>query len=143
MSKASSSILGGNRQRLCGRIAPSPFYGQNHVDAALVSAGGSTIYALGAPPERIGWNVSIQDPTDASKVAREVTLVNRALSVAGSSEKSFEANGARYSHIMDPSTGRPVQGVLSVAVVTNTGTNGDAPRRRAVCAGAKRRALSI
>ena len=98
----------------------------NHVDAALVSAGGSTIYALGAPPERIGWNVSIQDPTDASKVAREVTLVNRALSVAGSSEKSFEANGTRYSHIMDPSTGRPVQGVLSVAVVTNTGTNGDA-----------------
>jgi thiamine biosynthesis lipoprotein len=96
------------------------------VDAALVSAGGSTIYALGAPPGRIGWNVSIQDPTDAGKVAREVTLINRALSVAGSSEKSFEANGTRYSHIMDPRTGKPVQGMLSVAVLTDDGTDGDA-----------------
>ena len=96
------------------------------VDAALVSAGGSTIYALGAPPGQNGWKVSIQDPTDASKVARELTLKDRALSVAGSSEKSFEAGGVRYSHIMDPRTGRPVQGVLSVAVMTETGTEGDA-----------------
>ena len=32
----------------------------------------------------------------------------------------------RYSHIMDPRTGRPVQGVLSVAVLTSSGTAGDA-----------------
>jgi len=96
------------------------------VDAALVSAGGSTIYGLGAPRGRDGWHVEIQDPTDARKVAREVTLKNRSLSVAGSSEKSFEADGIRYSHIMDPRTGRPVQGMLSVAVLTDTGTDGDA-----------------
>ena len=53
-------------------------------------------------------------------------LKDRALSVAGSSEKSFEADGVRYSHIMDPRTGRPVQGVLSVAVLATTGTAGDA-----------------
>jgi FAD:protein FMN transferase len=97
-----------------------------HVDAALVSAGGSTIYGLGAPPGRHGWSVDIQDPTDARMVARAVMLRNRSLSVAGSSEKSFEADGIRYSHIMDPRTGRPVQGVLSVAVLTDTGTRGDA-----------------
>jgi thiamine biosynthesis lipoprotein ApbE len=97
-----------------------------HVDAALVSAGGSTIYGLGAPPGTDGWRVEIQDPRDARKVAREVTLRNRSLSVAGSSEKSFEANGIRYSHIMDPRTGRPVQGLLSVATLTDTGTDGDA-----------------
>src|SRR4051812_35879824 len=97
-----------------------------HVEAALISAGGSTIYGLGAPPGRDGWCVAIQDPTDARKVAREVTLRNRSLSIAGSSEKSFEANGIRYSHIMDPRTGQPVQGMLSVAVLTETGTEGDA-----------------
>jgi FAD:protein FMN transferase len=32
----------------------------------------------------------------------------------------------RYSHIMDPRTGRPVQGVLTVAVLTGSGTAGDA-----------------
>ena len=46
--------------------------------------------------------------------------------MAGSSEKSFISGGVRYSHIMDPRTGNPVQGVLSVAVLTATGTVGDA-----------------
>lgn len=96
------------------------------IDAALVSAGGSTIYGLGAPPEQDGWSVDIQDPVDARKVARRVTLKDRSLSVAGSSEKSFVAGGVRYSHIMDPRTGRPVQGLLSVAVLTDNGTDGDA-----------------
>ncbi|MBW8869048.1 MAG: FAD:protein FMN transferase [Acidobacteria bacterium] len=46
--------------------------------------------------------------------------------MAGTSEKFFEAGGVRYSHIMDPRTGTPVQGVLSVAVLTSSGTAGDA-----------------
>ena len=48
------------------------------------------------------------------------------MSVAGSSEKSFVAGGTRYSHIMDPRSGQPVQGILSVVVLTATGTDGDA-----------------
>src|SRR5947208_2843907 len=84
------------------------------------------IYGLGAPPGRDGWDVTIQDPIDARKTALSVNLRDRALSVAGSSEKFFEAAGVRYSHIMDPRTGRPVQGVLSVAVLANSGTAGDA-----------------
>lgn len=98
----------------------------HHVTAALVSSGGSTVYGLGAPPDRKAWSVDIQDPVDASKIAYTVPLHNRSLSVAGSSEKSFEAGGVRYSHIMDPRTGKPVQGMLSVAVLTDTGTEGDA-----------------
>jgi thiamine biosynthesis lipoprotein len=99
---------------------------ERHVAAALVSAGGSTVYGLGAPPGREAWDVSLQDPVDPRKEARVVQLKDRALSVAGSSEKSFESGGVRYSHIMDPRTGRPVQGILSVAVLANTGTAGDA-----------------
>jgi thiamine biosynthesis lipoprotein len=99
---------------------------ERHVAAALVSAGGSTIYGLGAPPGREAWDVTVQDPIDSRKPARVVQLKDRAVSVAGSSEKSFESNGVRYSHIMDPRTGRPVQGILSVAVLTDTGTAGDA-----------------
>src|SRR5258708_26527715 len=99
---------------------------ERRIAAALVSSGGSTIYGLGAPPGRNGWDVSIQDPVDSRKVALTVTLKDRALSVAGSSEKSFESGGVRYSHIMDPRTGRPVQGVLSVAVLASSGTAGDA-----------------
>jgi thiamine biosynthesis lipoprotein len=96
------------------------------IAAALVSAGGSTLYALGAPPGRKGWEVSVQDPIDPRRVALGVVLKDQALSVAGSSEKFFEVEGVRYSHIMDPRTGRPVQGVLSVVVLAGSGTVGDA-----------------
>jgi FAD:protein FMN transferase len=96
------------------------------VGAALISAGGSTIYGIGAPPDADAWEVAIQDPVDARRTARRVRLENRALSVAGRSEKEFEVGGVRYSHIMDPRTGRPVQGILSVAVLAPSGTMGDA-----------------
>jgi FAD:protein FMN transferase len=99
---------------------------QRQITAALVSAGGSTVYGLGTPPGRAGWTVSIQDPVDSRKTAHEVLLNNRSVSVAGSSEKSFAVGGIRYSHIMDPRSGQPVQGILSVAVLTATGTDGDA-----------------
>jgi FAD:protein FMN transferase len=99
---------------------------QRQIAAALVSAGGSTIYGLGAPPGRSGWDVMIQDPVDSRKAALTVTLKDRAVSIAGRSEKWFESGGVRYSHIMDPRTGRPVQRVISVAVLANSGTAGDA-----------------
>ena len=99
---------------------------ERHVAAALVSSGGSTVYGLGAPPGRAGWDVTIQDPIDSGKAGLTVTLKDRALSIAGRSEKWFESGGVRYSHIMDPRTGWPVQGVLAVAVRTRTGTTGDA-----------------
>ena len=99
---------------------------QRHVAAALISAGGSTIYGLGAPPGDDAWDVKLQDPIDSRKTSFAIKLKDRALSVAGSSEKAFEAGGVRYSHIMDPRTGRPAQGVLSVAVLASSGTAGDA-----------------
>src|SRR5204862_5122238 len=69
---------------------------------------------------------AIQDPIHAGKIATTLQLKDRALSVAGTSEKFFDAGDVRYSHIMDPRTGSPVQGVLSVAVLTSSGTAGDA-----------------
>lgn len=96
------------------------------ITAALVSAGGSTLYAIGTRPGGSPWQVAVQDPVDGRRVAFTVALVDRALSMAGASEKWFEAGGTRYSHIMDPRTGRPVQGLLSVAVLAATGTEGDA-----------------
>lgn len=99
---------------------------QHHAAAALVSAGGSTIFGMGAPPGQTAWEVGIEDPIDSRRIALTVSLKDRALSVSGSSEKFFEIGGVRYSHIMDPRTGRPVEGLLSVAVLTGTGTAGDA-----------------
>ncbi len=99
---------------------------QNGISRALVSACGSTIYGLGAPPGETAWEIKLRDPIHSQKTAMTVRLNNRSLSVSGSYEKFFDLGGKRYSHIFDPRTGWPVQGVLSVAVLTDTGTAGDA-----------------
>jgi FAD:protein FMN transferase len=96
------------------------------ITAALVSAGGSTVYAMGAPPGRKGWEIALEDPIRPGQIARRLVLRDRALSVAGRRAKSFEAGGVVYSHIMDPRTGRPARDIVSVAVVTDTGAAGDA-----------------
>lgn len=102
------------------------FLQKRGITSALVSAGGSTVYGLGHPPDRRAWDVKIQDPLNPARVAFTVALTDRAISMAGRSAKTFEANGIVYSHIMDPRTGRPVQGIVSVAVTSLTGTDGDA-----------------
>ncbi|HSD65457.1 MAG TPA: FAD:protein FMN transferase [Vicinamibacteria bacterium] len=96
------------------------------VASALVNLGGSSVYGLGAPPGRDAWEIEIRDPTDSAKAAVTVRLRDRALSVSGGYERFFERDGVTYSHIMDPRSGRPVQGVLSVAVLSDSATDGDA-----------------
>jgi len=90
---------------------------QYGIRTALVSASGSSIYGLGAPPGEKGWKVQIRDPKDQSKSVAEVYLKDESMSTSGNYEKFFRAEGKIYSHIMDPRTGWPAQGVLSVSVV--------------------------
>src|SRR6185312_16972421 len=86
------------------------------IPAALVSAGGSSIYALGAPPGKKGWCIDLEKPPNSSGPAQSVTLRDESLSTSGNYEKFFYAAGKRWSHIMDPRTGYPSRGVISVSV---------------------------
>ena len=91
---------------------------ENGISQALVSAGGSSIYGLGCPgTETGGWPVKIRDPRNSTRTVEELRLQNASLSTSGSYEKSFEAEGRVLSHIMDPRTGYPAQGMLAVSVV--------------------------
>lgn len=88
------------------------------ITVAKVSAGGSSIFGLGAPPdEPRGWPVSIRTPGSMTAIAADVFLRNMSLSTSGSYEKFFWADGRTYSHIMDPRTGYPSLGTSLVSVV--------------------------
>jgi len=88
------------------------------IKIALVSASGSSIFAMGKPPGEDGWHIEIKDPRDQSKSVEEVVLKDESMSTSGSYEKFFVADGRIYSHIMDPRTGYPAKGMLSVSVIT-------------------------
>lgn len=92
----------------------------NGVTSGLISAGSSSIYALGTPPGAQGWKVSIRHPRDSRRVAAEVYLKSESMSTSGNYEKFFQANGRMYSHIMDPRTGFPAPGMLSASVIAPT-----------------------
>lgn len=88
------------------------------VRTALVSASGSSIYGMGAPPtDPAGWRITIRAPADPHKSAAEVFLKDMSLSTSGSYEKFFWAEGRTYAHIIDPRTGYPAQGAASVSVI--------------------------
>jgi len=90
---------------------------QEQIESALISAGGSTLYALGAPPGKPGWKVNIKDPRHPSRAAEIVNLKNESISTSGNYEKSLWAEGKIWSHIIDPQTGFPAAGTLSVSVI--------------------------
>jgi thiamine biosynthesis lipoprotein len=96
------------------------------VRSALVNAGGSSVYGLGAPPSADAWSIDVEDPGRAGRTVSTVRLRDRALSVSGRSVQSFEEKGVVYAHVMDPRTGRPVPGVAGVVVLSDDATTGDA-----------------
>jgi thiamine biosynthesis lipoprotein len=88
------------------------------VRSSLINAGGSSMYGLGAPPdEPKGWKVVIRNPKNANEFVSELYLKNESMSTSGNYEKFFRVGSRIYSHIMDPRTGYPAQGMYSVSVV--------------------------
>lgn len=96
------------------------------VPAALLSAGSSTIYALGAPPGEIGWKVRVPSPGQGGGNLSTVILRDTSISTANLSEKNFVHHGQFYGAIMNPRTLQPVQGVLQVTVISQSATDSDA-----------------
>lgn len=96
------------------------------VHAALLSAGSSTIYALGAPPDAAGWKVRVPDPQHRGTAISTIVLHDNSLSTANCSEKHFIVGEHQYCHIMDPRTLRPVEGRLQATVIASSATDSDA-----------------
>jgi thiamine biosynthesis lipoprotein len=97
-----------------------------NVKAALLSAGGSTIFAMGAPIGRKGWQILVPAGGREEATLSTITVRDTALSTANASEKHFVHNGRLYSHIMDPRTLQPVERTLQVSVIAPSATDSDA-----------------
>jgi thiamine biosynthesis lipoprotein len=85
------------------------------VEHALLNAGGDT-RVLG---DRRGQPriVGIRHPRLDDTVVSRLPLVDEAISTSGDYERFFEDDGRRYHHIINPTTGRPTDGILSVSVI--------------------------
>lgn len=84
-------------------------------NSGLVNVSGD-IFAWGRQPNGKPWTVGIVNPMNKNKVFATFPLENSAVETSGSYEKFVMFNGKRYSHIIDPRTGYPAMGVVSVSV---------------------------
>ncbi len=98
---------------------------QAGVRAALVQLGGS-IALLGDRPEGGPWRIAVQHPRDPQGYIATLSLDGGYADTAGDYQRYFEADGVRYHHILDPSTGYPARGMASVTVVAPRGELADA-----------------
>lgn len=92
---------------------------------ALVAAGGD-IAVSGAPPGKVGWTIAVQSPAVAPGEKMALILHDCGVSTSGDTEQFVEIRGARYSHIVDPKTGRGVRHSATVTVIAPDDTSADA-----------------
>ncbi len=92
----------------------------------LVHGGYSSLKARGGHNGLDGWPVGLRHPLFPKKRMGTVLLREAALSTSGSGVQFFRVQGKRYGHILDPQTGWPAEGILSVTVIAPTATEADA-----------------
>ncbi len=108
------------------------------IHSALVAASGDLAFS-DAPPGQAGWKIGV-DSLDSAEVpfTRVLVLANGAVSTSGASEQHLDANGARYSHIINPKTAMGLTRAITVTIVARHGIDSDALATAVSVLGAKR-----
>jgi len=83
---------------------------------------GGEVRATGRRADGKPWRVAIKRPLpERREMQSSIPLSNAAIATAGDYQKFFEYAGRRYSHIIDPASGRPIEhSLVSVSVVAET-----------------------
>ncbi|MCI0697126.1 FAD:protein FMN transferase [candidate division KSB1 bacterium] len=71
------------------------------IDTALIHGGTSSVFALGSPPGKNGWPLTLSSPTNRQKTLARLHLRNQAVSGSGLQ---------KGQHIINPRTAKPLQG---------------------------------
>lgn len=111
-------------------------YGIDAVAERLRSAGienymveiGGDLVALGQNEKGESWRIGIERPETGSQALQLVVpLDNKGMATSGDYKNFFEQDGVRYSHIIDPTTGRPItHRTTSVTVLADNAMMADA-----------------
>ena len=92
----------------------------------LVEVGGE-MRVSGRNPKGQPWRIAIETPDAMGQVDNIIALESAAVATSGDYRNYFEKDGKRYSHSIDPRTGRPIEHRLaSVTVVADRCTDADA-----------------
>lgn len=101
-------------------------YGVDKVAELLESAGitaylveiGGELRARGVKPDNSHWKIAIEAPVYGErKVQRIIEVKDVGIATSGDYRNYFEENGIRFSHTIDPATGKPISHKLASVTV--------------------------
>ena len=72
------------------------------------------------------WKVGVPEPMNKDNIILWLPVEGKAIATSGDYEKYFTHDGQRYSHIINPKTGLPVVGALSVSIISDSAELSDA-----------------
>jgi len=120
----------------CDLSAVAKGYGVDRVGQELMRLGykdfmvevGGEVLTRGRNRKGDWWRIAIERPdTLAPTAAHLVRMGDAALATSGDYRNYYEVDGVRYSHTIDPGTGRPVaHNLASVSVISSTCVFADA-----------------
>ncbi len=85
------------------------------VPGGIINAGGD-LTTWGTKETGEKWLVGLTNPMDKTKVFSWLPIVESSVATSGNYEKYVLFDGEKYTHIIDPRTGYPVNGVKSVSI---------------------------
>lgn len=95
------------------------------VAGGIINASGD-MNTWGKQPDGSDWKVAITNPLDKDKAFALLPLHQGAVVTSGNYEKFVTFKGVRYGHIIDPRTGYPATGIISVSVFAPSAELADA-----------------
>jgi thiamine biosynthesis lipoprotein len=95
------------------------------ITRAIIDAGGN-FYALGTPQDKPQWEAGVRNPLRNDEVIMRFSVSDKGVATSGSYERFFEIAGKKYSHIINPKTGWPIEGMLSATIIADDATAADA-----------------
>lgn len=107
----------------------------------LAEIGGEMLVA-GTKPQKQRWKVGVERPVPNSQKINEVITITgnqpTAIMTSGTYRHYFDDNGKRYSHILDPRTGKPIEhNSVAVTVLLPDATYADAWSTALLCLGSE------
>ncbi len=106
------------------------------IQNAIINAGGN-LRAIGKHGDR-PWRIGIRNPRGEGVLASIETRGDESILTSGDYERFYEYQGKRYHHIIDPRSGYPVTGVISVTVIADDAATADAASTALFVAGPQR-----
>ncbi len=105
------------------------------ITRALLDFGGSSVWALGAPPGAAGWRLFARDAGGAPLGV--LTLRDQALSVSASLGQSSEIEGRSRGHVIDPRSGEALGRALQAIAIADEAARAEAFSKAFLIAGAE------